>query len=185
MLSSLTPPVSSSVGTAAFVPGGFAGAGGFKIASYIGGNWYTGTLTPDGSGTYDLSVAQNTVVTGGPEGIVYVKGIINPGFVADSVLVSEYNTGGVGAYTIDVNGDPVPPTRMNFLTGLPGAEGAVIDPLTGDFLFSTYTGGNRVVDISGFAAPAAVPEPASLMLLGSGLAGLGMFRRKRLAPATQ
>ena len=34
-----------------------------------------------------------------------------------------------------------------------GAEGAFIDPVTGDFLFSTFGGGDRVVSIQGFSAP--------------------------------
>jgi hypothetical protein len=31
-----------------------------------------------------------------------------------------------------------------------GAEGATFDPISGDFLFSTYGGGNRVIALSGF-----------------------------------
>lgn len=42
------------------------------------------------------------------------------------------------------------------MTGLSGAEGAAIDPLTGDFLFSTFGGGDRVIVVRGFAAPVGI-----------------------------
>jgi hypothetical protein len=64
LLSTLSPPVETSVGALAFVPGGFAGAGEFKIVSYNSGGWYTGTLMPDRSGTFDLSVVKNTSLDG-------------------------------------------------------------------------------------------------------------------------
>lgn len=57
------------------------------------------------------------------------------------------------SYEIDSNGDPVLASKRAFLTGLSGAEGAAIDPLTGDFLFSTFGGGNRVLVIRGFVTP--------------------------------
>lgn len=150
----LTPlGIAASTGTCNFVPSGFAGAGTFKIASFNGGGWYDVELLPDGTGTYDIGTVTPTVNPGGgPEGFVYVAGG-NPGFVVDSVLVSEFSAGRVSAYEIDGNGDPIVTTRRDFLMQLGGAEGAVIDPLTGDFLFSTFGGGNRVLVIEGFSAP--------------------------------
>src|SRR5262249_6214170 len=76
-----------------------------------------------------------------------------PQFGADSILVSEYSNGKIAAYTIDGNGDPNAASRRDFMTGLSGAEGAVVDPLTGDFLFSTFGGGDRVIVVRGFVAP--------------------------------
>ncbi|MEZ6017675.1 MAG: hypothetical protein R3F49_21380 [Planctomycetota bacterium] len=145
--------VASSTGTCQFVPMGFQGAGRFKIASYNQSGWYDTVLAPDGAGTFDIVSVTPTVNTGGgPEGIVYIPGG-NPGFPTDQVLVSEYAAGAVRAYEIDANGDPLVATQRDFLTGLGGAEGAVIDPVTGDFLFSTFGGGDRVLVVHGFTAP--------------------------------
>jgi hypothetical protein len=44
------------------------------------------------------------------------------------------------------------------VTGLTGAEGALIDPVTGDFLFSTFGGGNKIIRISGFVVPSAIGD---------------------------
>lgn len=86
----------------------------------------------------------------------------------------EYSAGLVGVYDIDGNGDPILGTRRDFLTGLTGAEGAVIDPVTGGFLFSTFGGGNRIIVVTGFQV---VPEPTALSL--TSLAMLGFFLRRR------
>jgi len=77
----------------------------------------------------------------------------NPGFASDSVLISEWSAGTVGAYEIDANGDPIASTRRDFILGLSGAEGAAIDPITGDFVFSTFGGGDRVIVVHGFTTP--------------------------------
>lgn len=180
-LGSLSPSVSASVGTLTFVPAGFGGAGGLKIANYSSSIWYSATLTGDGNGTFDVTIGASIALAGGgPEGIVYVDGG-NAGFAGqDSVLISEYGGNTVSAYEIDANGDPIVGTRQTFLSGISGAEGAVSDPLTGDFLFSTFRSGNEIWVISGFTAPiVSTPEPMSLVLLGGAAVGIGLARRRR------
>ncbi len=143
----------SSVGTVQFVPPGFPDAGAIRISSFDGGGFYSGVLSPDGAGTFDLSGAMLRSNTGGgPEGIVYVPAGA-PVFAGPSVLISEYNAGQVSAYALDGNGIPDPNSRQDFITDLNGAEGAVIDPLSNDFLFSTFGGGDRVIVVRGFGAP--------------------------------
>lgn len=150
----LTPlGITSSVGTCRFVPSGFLESGKFKVASYNSSDWYDVTLVPDGAGTFDISAVNHiTTLAGGPEGVVYIDGS-NPGFTSQSILLTEYIAGAVGAYELNSAGEPDLSTRRDFMVGLSGAEGAVTDPLSGDFLFSTFGGGNRVLVIHGFDAP--------------------------------
>jgi hypothetical protein len=178
--------VAGSLSAINFVPAGFDGAGLMKLVSYNAGQFYSASLTPDGNGTFDLTdlVAvdvdpsqpgvQN--LPGGPEGFVYIPAG-NAGFSVNSMLVSDYGAGSVSAYEVDMLGDPIVGTRRTFISGLFGAEGATIDPVTGDFYFSTFGGGSRVVRISGFMAP--VPEPSTWALMALGLAGCLLAARRR------
>ena len=147
--------VTPSPGGLNFVPAGFPGAGQLKIVSWEEGDWYTLDFAPDGGGTFDITNATlNTQIEGGPEGFIYVP----PGSPMfsdfDNMLVSEFSSSNVTIYD-DGSGNPIPATRTRFLAGLAGAEGALIDPLTGDFLFSTFTfvGGSKVIVVQGFAIP--------------------------------
>ncbi len=136
-----------------FVPSNFpAAAGRLKLSSWAGGEFYDCALIPDGLGTFDITVPQlRTTLGGGPEGIIYVPPG-SPLFGSRDMLVSEYSAGMVAHYECDANGDPDVLSRRTFVEGLFGAEGAFVDPLTGDFLFSTFGSGNEVFVVRGFAS---------------------------------
>jgi len=145
------------------------------VGSYTGGTFCVSTLTPDGSGTYNVGACGASVTTGsGPEGIAWVP-LGSALFPSQSVLVSEYGAGRVSSYQIDANGLPDPASRQDFIQALGGAEGAVIDPVTGDFLFSTFGGSNQIIEVRGFAA-AAAPEPSTFVIAGAAL--LLLLRRR-------
>jgi hypothetical protein len=173
--------VTSSVGTVAFIPAGFNGAGSFVIGSYSGGALCTAPLTPDGTvtGAYDIGTCtgNGTNVGGGPEGIIYVP-VGSTDFTGQNVLISEYDAGLIVEYAIDSNGLPTG-SPTTFITGLTGAEGAVLDPVTNDFLFSTFGAENQVYEVQGFAAPSSTPEPSTFFLITGGLAAVLAVRRRR------
>jgi hypothetical protein len=153
--------IESSLVALRFVPQGSPGAGRLKLVSYSGGAWYDASVAPDGAGTYNLVAPKEVPASrlgGGAVGFVYV----NAGsaqFTRPSMLVSEYQAGQVAAYAVDADGDPIVSTRRTLITGLSGADGAFIDPVTGDFLFSTFGSGDQVVVVSGFAKP--LPPPVA------------------------
>ena len=158
-----------SPGGVTFVPSGFPQAGHLKMASWEGGQWYDATLIPDGFDTFDIDTLNNipgSTLPGGPEGFIYVP-IGSPDFPNPSILVSEWSDGNIAAYEIDANSDPIIATRQPFMSGLEGAEGAFIDPLTGDFLFSTFGGGDRVIVIQGFLPPPPPIVAGEILPIGS------------------
>ena len=151
----------SSVGSIVLVPAGYPGAGNMIIASYNGGILYHVPFTIDASGQYILSNILSEVsvyeTADGPEGIAYIP-TGSAGFPNPSLVISSYGSGKVVAYEVGEYGLPIPSTAREMVTGLTGAEGALIDPVTGDFLFSTFGGGDKVIRITGFVAPSAIGE---------------------------
>ena len=91
-----------------------------------------------------------------------------------------YQVGKVYTYETNSNGDPVLATRRTLVSGLTNAEGAALDPATGDFLFSTFGNGSEVYRVSGFSAAAPVPEPPAYLLLALGAAGVLAGRKRRI-----
>lgn len=157
--------IPNSTGTGTIIPSGFHGAGSLIIGSYSAGSWWILPFSPDGaSGLYNFATATRSAFTGGgPEGIVYVP-TTSPRFGIQSVLISEYISGAVAAFEIDEFGLPIASTRQLFMEGLSGAEGGVLDPVTGQFLFSTFGGFNRVVVVRGFtqSQPNGGCQPADI-----------------------
>lgn len=147
--------IENSLSALQFVPPGYAGAGRLKFVTWEGGQWFDVVITNVPGGTFGIGSATevpDSRLPGGPEGFVYVPPG-SPSFDSEAMLVSEFSDGNVVAYDVDANGDPIVATRRLFVVGLEGAEGAFIDPLTGDFLFSTFGGGDRVVAIRGLNRP--------------------------------
>lgn len=146
--------------TLGFIPAGFPGAGGMRIASWSGGEYYAVDYSVGAGGIISISSAtQVSTLPGGPTGLAYVpQGSAR--FPNPSFLVSEYSDDSVAAYEMNAQGDPVLASRRVFISGLTGALGAAIDPVTGSFLFSTFGGGDRVLVVSGFKAPPPVQPPA-------------------------
>ncbi len=163
--------IASSVGTLQFTPPGYVGAGKLRIASYNAGTWYSADIVPDGAGTFDLAnITTGPTLQNGPEGILYPPAG-SPQFAdGSSVLVNEYGGGQISVYQLDANGDPIVATRQAFMIGLGGAEGATRDPVTGDFLFTTFGGANTVIAVRGFPACSG-----KAVAYGAGVAGSGGF----------
>ena len=147
--------VASSSASVAFIPSGYPGAGGMRIGSWSGGQFYSAAYSVGAGGIISISsVTQITGSTlpGGPEGWAYVP-MGSPQVPSPSMIVSEFSSGSVALFDMDASGNPVIASRRLFVSGLTGAEGAAIDPVSGSFLFSTFGGGSKVIVVNGFVAP--------------------------------
>jgi hypothetical protein len=136
-----------------FPPTGFGSAGQLKLINWPSpGNWYSADLTADGSGTFNVgNMTQGAQLANGAAGFVFIAAG-NAGFPNNSILVSEYDSGTVVAYELDAQSNPKPTTRRVFIQGLTGAQGGVVDPTSGDFLFSTFSTA-LIIAVRGFAPP--------------------------------
>ena len=152
--------IHSSVGSIGFVPAGFPGAGSMKIASFSTGGWYHCEFVPDGNGTFNITSAslRTTLPNGaGPEGIAFVPPN-SPVFPSNSVLIVDWQHGTLVTAPLDANGDPIVANTQDVIEGMGPSEGGVIDPLTGDYLFSSGGVGGKILRVSGFATP-PTPSP--------------------------
>lgn len=150
--------VANSIGGIGFVPPGFVDAGGMRLLSWPGGEWYHLERDPDGELFVVSKPVKTATLPNGPGGFAYVpKG--SPGFDVDNIIVSEWSTNTVGVYEVDAQGDPKMATRKAFYTTFPRPWGAYFEPLTGDFMFLTWGAGvDRVYIVQGFKAPPPIPQ---------------------------
>lgn len=152
-LSSLGVAATST--SVAFIPAGLPDAGGMRIGSWSGGQFYDVDYSIGAGGLITINGVTNipgSTLPGGPTGWTYVQAG-SPQIMVASMVVSEYSTGQVAVFEMDAGGNPIIATRRLFISGLSGALGAAIDPVSGAFLFSTFGGGDRVIAVNGFVAP--------------------------------
>lgn len=166
--------VASSVGSFNFIPSGFSGQGDALFVSYNASVVYRLPFT-ETAGVYDFQEATHSVqISGGPEGLTHVP--IGSAVFGDTphVLVSAYSANEIVAYALDANGLPDPATARTIVSGLTNAEGATVDPVTGDFLFSSFGGDNEVYRVTDF-----LPEPSAYALISGLFAFSALMIRRR------
>jgi hypothetical protein len=165
-----------SVGTCAFVPAGFPGAGRFKVISWNASTIHDVPLTADGNGTFAPGAAgPGIALVGGPEGMVYMPATAP--LIGGKLLIGEWGAGALVTYDLDANGDPLPATRTLIGGGAPSFAGAALDPVTGDVLFLGTTGALLILRNSPACGTYTLYGPASPGALGApSISGAGCAR---------
>ena len=144
-----------------FVPDDFptGAAGSMKATSYSDGDWFDLVLAALGDGTFDvISASKRADLQPGMEGFSFVP----PGspIFGDTLrwtLINEFNNEIIGAYELDVNGDPTGP-RQVFMTDAGGPEGSVFDPITADLIVTDWAN-DRLYQVTGFTPAPMTPTP--------------------------
>jgi hypothetical protein len=167
----LTPlGVAYSVGSLAFVPPGFGGAGQLKLISWNAETWYNTYLSPNGLGTFTVGPTSSPATPLPPvnwEGIAFVAAG-QPLFAANSVLINADLSNAVYSFTVDTSGNPITSTEKHFMdVGDP--VGMTVDPMTGDILITTEQGptAGHITLVKGFSPTTPPPAPTATTSKGT------------------
>lgn len=139
-----------------------------------GGGSYvlTGTLF-DNPGLAGLPIASGVLLTG-----TWTQAVATLDVPGQTVIVSGNGTDTKNADLVSYYGI----AGLDFLfsqTEISGQTGTSIsDPDPGEGGARSFSAVTINADLNNFPGAAAIPEPTTLLLLGSGLAGLGLWRRR-------
>jgi hypothetical protein len=161
--------VEGTTGGVVVVPPQFEASGNLRLVGFAPGRWHRAHATPDGAGTFDVSVQSSTIeLGGGPTSMLYVPAteqafIDAYGYSSPHgyLLISKWSAGRIDSYFADEHGDPIISSELPFLENIDGAIGMTFDPISGDLVISTFQLSDRLVRVSGFAPPRP-PCPADL-----------------------
>ena len=158
-------PIAGLQATVANAAGNFAGSGGagFGGQMSLNGTAKVCLFGPCSAAVSNLNVPLNVVGVGGA---ATVMGAVNL-----TVVGAPWTTGTVAVGTITAMGGVSPLSN----TGAPSGAVTLVTPI----FISTNIGASAVVPAFGILSLHFVPEPGTLVLLGSGIAGLVAFGRNR------
>lgn len=165
----ISPPAGGAIAgiqvTASNAAGAFGGVGGagFGGAMPLNGFAKVCLFFTCASAAANVSVPLNVIGAGG---VAAVGAAVNV-----TVVGAPWTTGTAAVGTVTAMGGVSPLSN----TGAPSGNVSLVTPI----FISTSVGGSEVIPAFAYLSLHFVPEPGTLMLLGSGIAGLVAFGRSR------